>query len=190
MKYIPTAEKVTVENYPYGYTLKTTLFDTLEFSEKKGYRHVTQTINPKNGRLNNPKKSTYDDVKVRYYDENNHIKVKTFSFFTDGVKGLNRFLSFLAENKEVFTTEEIKHFCLMINAGSKVSMKSMVIYCGSKLDDLKPYFEEPVKALNKGVNNPLEVDFSFIRFDEEGIESTKVEGYNPFKTTSYVIDTN
>lgn len=181
MKYIPTNEKVEVKDYPYGFTLRTTLYDTMEFDAKKGYRHCTQTINPKNGLLNKPKKSTYDDVMVRYYDENNHIKVRVFTFFRDGVKGLNRFLSFLAENKEIFTTEEIKHFCLMLNAGSKVSMRSMVMYCGSKLDDLKPYFEKQIVELNKGINNPLEIDFSTISFDEQGIESTKDANYNPFK---------
>lgn len=185
MKYIPTAEKVTVENYPYGYNLRTTLYDTMEFNPKKGYRNVTQTVNPKTLRLNNPKKSTYDDVMVRYYDENNHIKVQCFSFFRDGVKGLNRFLVFLTENREIFTEEEIKHFCLMINAGTKVVMKSMVLYCNAKLDDLKPYFTEQIVALNKGINNPLEVDFSTIRFDEEGIESTKDKEYNPFTVKNY-----
>ena len=75
---IPTNQKIEVENYPYGYTLKTTLFDTMEFNPKKGYRHITQTINPKNGRLNAPKKSTYAPLKVRYYDEIGHIKTIGF----------------------------------------------------------------------------------------------------------------
>ena len=185
MKYIPTTEIVTVKDYPYGYNLRTTLYDTMEFNPKKGYRHITQTVNPKTFRLNNPKKSTYDDVIVRYYDENNHIKTRGFTFYRDGIKGLNKLLVFLSENKDLFTEEELNYFLLNFIAGSKVSVKSMVLYCGSKLDDLKPYFTEQVVALNKGLKNPLEVDFSTIRFDEEGIESTKVEGYNPFTVKNY-----
>ena len=55
MNYIKTAEKIEVLNYPYGFKLKTTLTDYLEFDAKKGYRHCTQTICPKTGRINKPK---------------------------------------------------------------------------------------------------------------------------------------
>ena len=72
--YIRTNEKIEVNNYPYGFKLKTTLFDYIEFDKKKGFRHCTQTINPKTGRLNNPKKSTYYALLVRYYNEDGHIK--------------------------------------------------------------------------------------------------------------------
>jgi len=77
---IKTNEKVEVANYPYGYTLKTTLFDTIEFNAKKGYRHVTQTINPKTGKLNAPKKSTYYAFTVRYTD---------WGFTQGGIKSTN-----------------------------------------------------------------------------------------------------
>lgn len=53
-----TDEKITVENYPYG-RLQCKATFSLEFKEAKGYRTVRQTINPKTGRINNPKKSTY-----------------------------------------------------------------------------------------------------------------------------------
>jgi len=45
-KYIKTSEVIAVENYPYGFKLRTTLTDSMEFNAKKGYRHVTQTVNP------------------------------------------------------------------------------------------------------------------------------------------------
>lgn len=72
-QFIPTAEKVEVLDYPYGFRLRTTLYDTMEFNPSKGYRHVTQTINPKTNRINNPKKSTYYDFLLRYKNEEGHI---------------------------------------------------------------------------------------------------------------------
>lgn len=45
-QFIPTNKGIEVKDYPYGFRLKTTLFDSMEFNRKKGYRHITQTINP------------------------------------------------------------------------------------------------------------------------------------------------
>ncbi len=184
MKYIPTAEKVTVENYPYGFRLRTTLFDTMEFSGKRGYRHVTQTINPKNGVLNKPKKGIYYDLMVRYYDENNHIKTVVLDVVRDGVKGLNKISEFLNANFELFSSAEIEYFYIKVLTGMRVSMYSYAQYSGSKLDDLKPFFESAIKNMNMGLKD-LENNYFGFKLDEEAIEATKVEGYNPFKVTSY-----
>ena len=37
-------------------------------------RHVTQTVNPKTGKPNKPKASTYSAVVRLYEDENGHVK--------------------------------------------------------------------------------------------------------------------
>lgn len=63
-----------VENYPYGYTLRTTIYYWIETKKGKGDRFVSQTINPKNGKLNAPKASTYAPVMFMYKDENGHVK--------------------------------------------------------------------------------------------------------------------
>jgi len=87
MKTIKTNEVVSVQNYPYGFKLKTTLTDYLEFNPSKGYRHCTSTIDPRNGRQNKPKKGTYSALIVRYYNEDNHIKTIHFDF--NGDKEIN-----------------------------------------------------------------------------------------------------
>ena len=46
------------KDYPYG-GLKTSMFFWIEDGGKKGWRNVMQSVNPKSGRLNAPKKSTY-----------------------------------------------------------------------------------------------------------------------------------
>lgn len=125
-KYIPTTEKVTVENYPYGYSLRTTLFDTIEFHPKKGYRHVTQTINPKNGRLNAPKKSTYSLFMFRVYDEKGHIKI--WSSGANGDKDLNKCFKFFAEHYDILNDSEKAYLRIHLIGMLAVSWKASQIY--------------------------------------------------------------
>jgi hypothetical protein len=183
MKYIPTTEKVTVDNYPYG-GLRTTLYDTMEFNPKKGYRHVTQTVNPKTNRINNPKKSTYYDLMVRYYDENGHIKTTVIGAVRDGVKGLNKISEFMNANFNLFSREEIEYIYLLVLSSIKLSMYGYMQYSGSKLDDLKPLFERAIKNMTLGLKDTSINQFGF-RIDEEAVESTKVEGYNPFRIVTH-----
>lgn len=62
-----------VSDYPYG-SLRCKIWFWLESDPKKGFRFCSRTENPKNGRLNAPKKSTYSRLAgVMYLDENNHV---------------------------------------------------------------------------------------------------------------------
>lgn len=183
MKFIPTSEVIEVENYPYGYSLKTTLFDSIEFDKKKGYRHVTQTINPKNGLKNKPKKSTYSELLVRYFDEKNHIKLIGFSL--NGTKELNKGTKFLSENFNLFSEAEISNLYVILLAMFKVDIKAYVIYSGADFEQLKPLYDSQIKKLVEGANNPKLNLFADAYLNEEAIEGCKVKDYQPFKVTSH-----
>jgi len=62
-----------VENYPYGFRLKTTMHYWIETVPKKGDRLCTCTINPKTGRVNATKKSTFSNIGALYLDENSYV---------------------------------------------------------------------------------------------------------------------
>jgi hypothetical protein len=63
-----------IESYPYG-SLRTQMRVWLEDGGAKGWRHVTQTLNPKSGRWNNPKKSTYSQWAGNLYlDNRGHVQ--------------------------------------------------------------------------------------------------------------------
>lgn len=180
--FIKTADKVTVENYPYGFRLRTTLYDYIEFDKKKGYQHCTQTVNPKNGKLNAPKKSTYSPLMVRYYDENGYIKTNSFDF--NGDTELNRVCKFVNENFDLFTKDEIENIYLMAIAYSKLDMKATVIYGGSKIEDLIPLYDNFVKAAVEGAKTG-ENKFHLMILDSEAINATKPIGFSPFKIRTY-----
>ena len=70
-KCFDTAQEV--DNYPWGYTLKTKRRYWVE-TTKHGDRLVYCTLNPKNNRWCKPKKNTYSGVLVLYRDENDYVQ--------------------------------------------------------------------------------------------------------------------
>ncbi len=74
-----------VSDYPYG-SLRTTMKFWLEGNDK-GFRLVMRSINPKNGRLNAPKKSTYSEIAgCMYLDEKDHCHWDGVSIYTEAPK--------------------------------------------------------------------------------------------------------
>ena len=179
MNYIKTTEKVEVEDYPYGFRLRTTLFDTIDFNPKKGYRHTTQTIDPRNGRLNKPKSSTYSPLKVRYYDENGHIKTITLEFMYSA-KDLNKACKFINENFELFTPEEIQYFYDQALVGAVVNVRAMVQWGGADLDAVKPLHDGFIAIAKKGKEDGLN-HFGELVLDVDAIEALKDPNYQPFR---------
>jgi hypothetical protein len=183
----PTATKIISENYPYGFREKTTKTDYLEFNPKHGFRHCSTTINPKTGRVNNPKKSTYYDVMLLATDENGHCKTVTFNFYDSKAK--DQTINFLSnqDNFNLFTSEEIKFIYYTLIMYLKADIQCMVTYTGAKFEDLKPLYEAQLKEATEGFKGPKINRFANIKFDWAAIEATKVEGYQPFKITTYQI---
>lgn len=71
----------TVDNYPYGYTLRTQIKYWIE-TTKNGQRFVSQTLNPKSNLWNNPKKSTYSQIILIGLNEENHITYTGLSMYS------------------------------------------------------------------------------------------------------------
>ena len=184
-QFISTNEKVEVTNYPYGFKLRTTLYNYIEFHPKKGYRHVTQTINPKTQRLNAPKKSTYSMLIVRYYNEDGHIKSLHFDF--NGKDSINTGAKFISENFDLFTPQEIEYLYTTILMMIKVDLKASIIYGGAKLEDLKPLYTNSIEEAVKGLKN-LDNTFMNINIDVEKVKSFFPENYNPFTIKEYTIN--
>jgi len=174
---IKTSEKVEVLDYPWGFRLRTTLYNFIEFDKKKGYRLCTQTIDPKTGRLCAPKKSTYYRLIVRYYNEDGHIKALYFSF--NGVEEINKAAKFISENIELFDNNELQYFYSELRMFAIVSLKAMVVYCGSKFEDVKPLFNPFIELCEKGLSDGRNY-FNELHLDYEAIEATKDVNYKPF----------
>lgn len=77
---LETAYKI--DDYPYGFRLRTSIFYWMETTPKKGDRFCTATLNPKTGRMNAPKKSTYSNLGFMWLDSNNHVKWGGFTLYS------------------------------------------------------------------------------------------------------------
>ena len=178
-----TDAKLQTNNYPCGRE-RATAFFSVEYSTKKGMRTTFQTINPKNGRLNNPKHSTYSRVILPMQLQNGHFDFCGYLDF-NGTESINKGLHFMADFHELFTEEQIKDIALYCIAMEKVNAKAMVIYAGSSFDDIKPLIQSSVDTLVKIANTGVNL-WESAKLDEDAIEATKKPDYNPFKITSYV----
>lgn len=72
-----------VDDYPYGYTLRTQIRYWIETKKNFGQRFVSQTLNPKTGKWNKPKASTYHAVLVLGLDEEDHVVCHGTSYYDD-----------------------------------------------------------------------------------------------------------
>jgi hypothetical protein len=119
----------------------------------KGCRSVFQTINPKNNRLNAPKKSTYTNAMFLYtIDSNDHFD--TAWFRPDTWLNLNTLIYALSDFREVLTDEAKNDFTLTCIAFSKLNAKMSCAYGKIEWAALQPLVEKSVQCLVEAVNNP------------------------------------
>jgi hypothetical protein len=71
-----------VEDYPWGFRLRTTIRYWIETNAKHGDRFCSQTINPKSGKWCAAKKSTYSPVMVMYLNDNDHVRFDAISNYS------------------------------------------------------------------------------------------------------------
>jgi hypothetical protein len=99
-----------IDNYPWGFKLKTKQKIWLEYKPNKGYRVARQTLNPKNGRWCNPKRSTYSEfLALVENQENNHVNSIGVSSWD-----LDKMKEFKAKWQDQFKPEQLTHLDSMI----------------------------------------------------------------------------
>jgi len=170
---------ITVDNYPYGY-LKTTAHFGTEYKKGKGYRSTFQTVNPKNGRLNAVKNSTYSSG-VRLIctnDENGHADHIGHLDY-NGTDAINKGLYFMQDFKHLLSPEQLKDEAGLIYGMMVVNIKAQVIYCGSKFEDINPLYEAPLKNM-KDIMNGEHDNFIGSLLDKAAIDAYKVPDFKPF----------
>lgn len=81
------ATAYVVADYPYGYNVRTQIRYWLEAKPKKGWRLVSQTLNPKTNRWNKPKQSTYIEWgAAMYLDDKGHVQWTGVGPYSDDQK--------------------------------------------------------------------------------------------------------
>lgn len=185
--FLKADQKFISPNYPYGFRERTEKTDWLEFNPKKGFRHCSQTVNPKTGRLNNPKKSTYYTGMIMYLDENNYCQWTGFDF--NGEKNMQWSFDFLHKNWSYYTPEMMEYFYMEAFTFMKVHTKAMMIYSGAKFDDMKPLIDEGVKMIVDGIKSKGTVNYwgeILKSIDWVKLDQCRDKDFQPFVQTEYV----
>lgn len=187
MKLYTTTDKLISENYPYGFRLKTTKTDYLEFNKSKGFRHCSYTINPKTGKANAVKKGTYAEIIVLSKDENNYTKSMHFSFYDNKCK--DETIAFLSnpDNFALFTAEQIEYIYMKLFNQIRLDIYASAQYCNANpMKSVK--LQEPIIDIciqgikSKGTENL----FPEIKFDWVAIDALDEKDYKPFKSTEII----
>jgi hypothetical protein len=178
-QYYSTSRTVTVENYPYGYNLRTTLTHSLEFKSGKGFRHVTQTVNPKTGRLNNPKRGTYYPIMLLGTDSQTNY-TRSYVLNPNSAETVNIAADWMHQKYSLFQHREIVHIATHLLKVLKADTYCRVAYCGSEAAEILPYYKQAVEALAKiastGANH-----FDQVQVDTFALDALKVPDFQPFK---------
>ena len=111
-----------VDDYPWGFRLRTKIRYWIETKKDFGDRFVSQTINPKTGRWCNPKKMTYSQVKVLYLNEKNHVNCESVGTYADET-WLNKFKDRHLENLNELQKHELKVLLSMNQVMKHVEVK-------------------------------------------------------------------
>jgi hypothetical protein len=172
----PTTKKIEVKNYPYG-SLRTSMFFSVEFKSGKGYRSVTQSINPKTGKMNKPHYSTYHQI-ILLDETDGFCKFVGKEFYK--IRDLNALCQWISQNWALFTTEQHRDLYLRLGGFMKLELHTTVVYCGADVENVKPLLKPTLDIAIQGLKNP-DIDlFSTVNVDTEALDKTRVEGYQPF----------
>lgn len=137
--------KLESNTYPYGGRLKCTAYFSVEFT-KNGFREVFQTINPKTGVLNKPKKSTYSTILLPCEDSKEHFLTLGSGDF-NSLYSLNKAIQFMSDFYELFTEKQIESIALRMIAFTKANIISEVRYNGVDFEAARKYIDFPVRNL-------------------------------------------
>lgn len=126
MQFLPLFDVQEVQNYPYGFKLRTTLYIHIEYKKWKGFRVGRTTINPKNGKRNATKYSTYHEFARLYVDD------KTWyieSYCTD-LRDLKSYEKALSVGLFEWITKEVFDYKEAMAKTLYVSIKWMTTFSG------------------------------------------------------------
>lgn len=128
-----------VESYPYG-SLRTQIRFWLEFSAKKGWRFMAQTLNPKTGAWNKPKASTYVSFGANMYlDAKGHVQwsgVHEYSHARDFELFVKRFPQADVSRLAPWVQKKVEYYKLVVKMNEQGKSGWLVNGVPAPLSDL------------------------------------------------------
>lgn len=150
-KILPVTETAVAENYPYS-GMRTKMFFSVQFHSKRGFRGVTQSLNPKTGVMNKPHPGTYADLMWIEKDEKDHYEFNSGRI--NGFNSIDNMCKFISNNfdKLCITEDMVKFICKKMIMSMKISIAFDSQDKGQLLESLKPTIDKLVIGAFKGEN--------------------------------------
>lgn len=142
-----------VENYPWGFRLRTTIRYWIETKVAKngGQRFASQTINPKTGLWCAPKYSTYSPIMIMFLDENDHVKYECLRHY-DSQQNILKFKEDHLENLDDYQKQELKGIMAYAKVMENVSFTVKAVSPGSVDHELREQEQnESLRKINRAI---------------------------------------
>jgi hypothetical protein len=139
-----------VKDYPYGFRLRTSIFYWIETKKGKGDRFGSYTINPKTGKANAPKYSTYSPFLYMYINEEGHVTTGTINSYH--IEEFRMRFYFLTEKfGENFLSNDQKHNIRMEHYGHVLASApyQIVKYSEEKKQEFKQWLTATLNHIAK-----------------------------------------
>lgn len=149
-RFLPIDESVTVENYPYGFNLRTSITYSVERKPGHWMRSVSQTVNPKTGKPNKPKYSTYSAF-VRLYEDTETGFIHSFHYNPYDSNGYDEAVScgaFDSVPESVYPFEKMERSRII--QGIKWICTAQFIFEGEKPLTLPKLSDDEIEVLKNG----------------------------------------
>lgn len=164
-------EKQTVDNYPYGAGKETRAYLSVEFSSKKGFRYVYQTVNPIKNRLNEPNKGTYNECVYLYKNDETGLVERHISHISGYDNALEHCEFFAANFEALGLTSEM---CIYLYGRIKKVMETSLRYMQGDQDALAALFKPCFELLETGIKTGENI-FGQIHIDRDAIKKLEME---------------
>lgn len=141
-----------VQDYPWGFTLRTQQRHWVETKETHGQRFVTQTMNPKTNKWCAPKYSTYSKVIVMFLDENSHVKYTAIGNY-DKEETVKSWIEKHGINLTQFQRNQLNRLIATEKVMKKVTFTIQPVnYVGKTIDEIEKE-EQERKENNRKTEN-------------------------------------
>lgn len=177
-----------VDNYPYGYTLRTKIRYWTE-TTKNGQRFISQTLNPKTNLWNKPKKSIYSQIILIGLNEQNHITYTCLSMYSleEAIRFKEKYETFLDDYQKTELTNIIKMSEVYDKIEYKIKARRYRNILTGEISECINIMElnnyEEIDDNNE-VITPIDPDKERQKQKELNIQINKAAVYNAAKETS------
>jgi len=142
------ANAYVVDDYPYGFKLRTKIRYWLEMKPGKGFRFMSQTLNPKTQRWNAAKKETYVSIAASMYlNEKEHVDWDVLTEYSKPSEALEFVKKYPQADLSIlkrWTKAKLQHLEEMISGKRYMTMNGEKVVnteedVGRMTDDLKQW---------------------------------------------------